>query len=104
MTHLTLTQASALHQLARLADERQHRRSPETMELTDAEKLIITRGNCPDCGYRGFVLGPRGGASINIECGNLACRARFNVTAARNHWIVFAQRIPRESEGGSNWK
>jgi len=40
---------------------------------------ILTAGQCPTCGKRGFVLGPRGGQSINIECANLKCRVRFNV-------------------------
>lgn len=62
----------------------------------------ITRGFCPDCGGRGFVLGPRGGAAINIECANLHCRARWNVSP----WagvMAFAHRIPRRAEGGQQW-
>lgn len=67
-------------------------------QLSDA----LTTGHCPDCTYRGFVLGPRGGAAINIECGNLQCRARFNVTVWSGS-IVMAQRLPRETEGGTVW-
>jgi hypothetical protein len=62
----------------------------------------ISSGHCPDCSHRGFILGPKGGASQNIECGNLNCRARFNVTIFAGA-CVFAQRIERESEGGSRW-
>jgi hypothetical protein len=47
---------------------------------------------CPDCLHRGFVLGPRGGASINVECGNRACGARFNLVTFG--WdLIAAQRI-----------
>jgi len=53
----------------------------------------LADGNCPDCNHRGFVLGPAGGASRNIECGNFDCRARFNVVVYG--WeLVSAQRIP----------
>jgi hypothetical protein len=62
----------------------------------------LSRGHCPDCNYRGFVLGPKGSLAQNIECGNLSCRARFNVTIFG--WqVVFAQRIEKESEGGPGW-
>jgi hypothetical protein len=66
----------------------------------------IADGYCPDCRHRGFVLGPRGGASQNIECGNLACRARFNITPAfmdSSGMFAFCHRIEKESEGGSDW-
>jgi hypothetical protein len=72
--------------------------------MTNEETKKIDSGHCPVCDHRGFVLGPRGGASMNIECGNLACRARFNVAQfSTSHRIVFAQRIPRQSEGGADW-
>jgi hypothetical protein len=67
-----------------------------------AEAAAISRGHCPDCDHRGFVLGPKGGAAQNIECGNLQCRARFNVTVYGGR-VVFCHRIARESEGGSKW-
>jgi hypothetical protein len=77
---------------------------------TDACERIRS-GHCPDCGHRGFVLGPRGGINLNIECGNLDCRARFNValtdayevTARGPRSIWFAHRIDRQSEGGTDW-
>lgn len=70
--------------------------------LNEAVRARLSAGHCPDCNYRGFRLGPRGGAAQNIECGNLKCRARFNVTMISGT-AVFAQRIERESEGGSTW-
>ena len=63
---------------------------------------LLTRGICPQCRQRGFVLGPRGGAAQNIECADIACRARYNVTAYAGS-VVMAETIPRESEGGSRW-
>lgn len=71
-------------------------------QLTDDERALIARGLCPDCGYRGFVLGPRGGLAINIECGALDCRSRFNVTMFAGD-CVFGERIPKETDGGSTW-
>lgn len=70
--------------------------------LGDSQRAAITRGNCPDCGYRGFVLGPVGGASHNVECGNVQCRARFNVTLYAGA-VAFAQRIDKREQGGSVW-
>jgi len=72
--------------------------------LDDDAVAKIDRGYCPDCGHRGFVLGPRGGASMNIECGNVACRARFNIVQLpASHHIVAGHRIEKQSEGGSDW-
>lgn len=69
----------------------------------------IEKGHCPDCGGRGFVIGPMGGATvngaaINIECANVACRNRFNVGTFSGH-VVMAHRIdntgswPSEPDG-----
>lgn len=69
---------------------------------TAAREAAITNGHCPECAHRGFVIGPRGGDALNIECGNLLCRARFNVSAYAGT-ILFAHVIPRESEGGARW-
>jgi hypothetical protein len=77
--------------------------------MSDDERVraAIDTGHCPDCDHRGFVLGPRGGASINIECGNVKCLARFNVCTAATPQrisVVMAQRLPRRRDGGaSNW-
>lgn len=71
-------------------------------EVGKSAREKLTAGNCPTCGYRGFVIGPRGGAAQNVECGNVDCRARFNVTHFGGK-IVMAQAIERESEGGSIW-
>jgi hypothetical protein len=79
---------------------------PVYFEMQMLDEITLGRlnaGHCPDCGYRGFVLGPRGGSAINIECGNVICRARFNVTCGLINRIVWAQRIPKEDDGGSNW-
>jgi hypothetical protein len=72
------------------------------MHMVDDPKIIgaIERGHCPDCGHRGFVLGPQGGMAFNCECGG--CRNRFNVT----RWMgvtAFVQRIPSVAEGGVMW-
>jgi hypothetical protein len=73
-------------------------------DLNGEQLKRLGHGYCPDCGYRGFVLGPRGGAAINIECGNLDCRARFNVTPfPAMPALAFAERIAKESEGGAEW-
>jgi hypothetical protein len=72
--------------------------------LGDSMVKCLNTGHCPDCNYHGFVVGPRGGASMNIECGNPECRARFNVTQASiSHHFVMAHRIPKQSEGGTDW-
>jgi hypothetical protein len=74
-----------------------------TLSETDLVE-VLNMGVCPDCLHRGFVLGPRGGGSINIECADLKCRARFNVAQGlHTHKIVMAQRIPREKDGGMPW-
>ena len=52
----------------------------------------ISKGRCPDCGQRGFVLGPRGGSAQNIECASLACRSRFNV-AVMGFRVMMCHRI-----------
>jgi hypothetical protein len=63
---------------------------------------MISRGYCPDCNHRGFVIGPQAGLNINIECGKTACRSRFNAS----FWggdVVFCERIEKFGEGGSIW-
>lgn len=75
---------------------------PRLLPMPGDDAAAITGGNCPDCRYRGFVLGPMGGASQNIECGNVACRARFNVTVYAGQ-VLLAQRIERQAEGGAPW-
>jgi hypothetical protein len=57
----------------------------------------ISRGNCPVCLQRGFVIGPLGGSSLNIECANLACRQRYNV-AFRSGTAMMGHPIPRDTE------
>lgn len=75
-------------------------------ELTADQWDRIGEGYCPDCDHRGFVLGPRGGAAINIECGNVECRSRFNVVAGVfNHaGLIYVERLPSEAMGGNKWE
>jgi len=73
----------------------------EVNELSEADKNRLTRGHCPKCGERGFVLGPQDGASINIECASW-CRARYNVALFAGH-VIAAEKIPDENEGGAAW-
>lgn len=78
--------------------------------LSNNDVALIRDGRCPRC-YQGFgfVIGPGGGNSQNIECANAACRARFNVgvvvVVAGLHFpsIMMGWEIDRESEGGSDW-
>jgi hypothetical protein len=62
--------------------------------LTEDECDQISHGNCPSCGKRGFVIGPQGGRSINIECASLDCRSRFNI-AFHAGFAMMGQRIDR---------
>jgi hypothetical protein len=71
-------------------------------DLTTPQLRRIGQGHCPDCGHRGFVIGPQGGININIECGNLACRSRFNA-AFYGGSVVTAHRIESRAEGGPAW-
>jgi hypothetical protein len=67
-----------------------------------AELRRIGQGHCPDCNHRGFCIGPQAGLNINIECGNLDCRARFNVAFYASS-VVTGHRLPKASEGGDSW-
>ena len=74
--------------------------------LDDAALELLSKGFCPTCSHRGFVLGPRGGAAQNIECGAIPCRARFNITLSPvgpPGSVVMAHEIEREAAGGSHW-
>lgn len=70
--------------------------------FVDNPKIVedIESGHCPDCGYRGFVLGPQGGMAINVECGG--CRHRFNIHRWRGI-TAFVERLPSVAEGGVIW-
>lgn len=68
----------------------------------DGIEKRITEGHCPHCNERGFVLGPMGGRSINIECANLECRSRFNVAMVSGSCLM-AHAIPNETQGGGAW-
>jgi hypothetical protein len=58
--------------------------------------VMISRGHCPDCTQRGFVIGPQGGSAINIECANLGCRSRFNASFYAGN-VLLVQRIDRSA-------
>lgn len=47
--------------------------------LSEHDLDTLTRGHCPICKQRGFVLGPQGGLNHMIECAELSCRMRYNV-------------------------
>ena len=72
------------------------------MNLSEDDCDTLTRGHCPACHERGFVIGPQAPPSINIECANVECRARFNI-APFGGKVLMAHHIPRESEGGHRW-
>jgi len=60
-------------------------------ELTEMEvEAYYVQRLCPCCGQdtAGFIYGPRGGASVNVECP--ACLARFNVIDDRGRGWAFA--------------
>lgn len=71
-------------------------------DLSKWQSDKIAHGHCPVCDYRGFVLGPRGGAAINIECGNTKCAARFNVVRLPDG-TCWGQTIQKRSDGGAAW-
>jgi len=70
--------------------------------MNEAALEVLSRGLCPICARRGFVLGPMGGMSINIECANVECRRRFNVVPFAGT-ILKAEQIDRRGEGGVTW-
>jgi hypothetical protein len=70
--------------------------------MTTDVRASLSAGQCPDCGGRGFVLGPMAGINLNIECASLACRVRFNVTLYSGA-VLLAQRIETRSQGGVPW-
>lgn len=73
------------------------------MDIPEVEPLErLQNGQCVVCLHRGFVLGPRSGASINIECANRSCRSRYNVVSIGGK-ILFAENIESEADGGLPW-
>jgi len=75
----------------------------KTTDILVEEQLVeIERGDCPDCHQRGFVIGPMGGNSVNIECANLSCRSRFSVGFYASQ-VLMGSRIDKQSEGGHSW-
>jgi len=74
----------------------------ERDDMNEAALETLSRGLCPICAHRGFVLGPQGGMSMNIECANVECRRRFNVVTVSGR-VITAQQIERRGEGGTIW-
>lgn len=56
--------------------------------ISERETVDLSSGLCPDCGCNSFHPGPRGGASINVQCAK--CGACFNYSGP-----LPAQRIER---------
>lgn len=69
---------------------------------TDKERETLNKGSCPKCKKRGFVLGPMGGLSLNIECANLTCRERYNV-AIFSGAVQSAEHIEKRADGAPAW-
>jgi hypothetical protein len=66
--------------------------------LSERDLATLTRGHCPACGLRGFVIGPQALPAINIECANTACAARYNVAFFSGQAIM-----GHELDGGAPW-
>ncbi len=47
-------------------------------DLSVKESKTLDKGECPDCGSKKFLEGPRGGFSVNVRCES--CGAEFNLT------------------------
>lgn len=78
------------------------KRAPLDGEVSEQERSLLNHGVCPNCGNRGFVIGPRGGINLNIECASISCRARFNVALFAGA-VQHAQRIEKRADGGPPW-
>lgn len=50
----------------------------EPINLNDEQLAAISDGRCPDCGCRGWLIGPMAGHQINITCTGDEAH-RFNV-------------------------
>lgn len=70
--------------------------------LTTAQLGTISKGNCPACDNRGFVIGPQGGRSINIECADPACRSRYFVVFMSGA-AMMGHILQKRSEGALKW-
>jgi len=59
----------------------------------DKDKILaaLNRGECPDCGHRGFLEGPHAGLAVNIKC--KGCGNEFDVCLP-----IFAERIQRTKD------
>lgn len=66
----------------------------EFLTPSDISHINIHR-TCPDCAVGELLMGPRGGASINMKCANGECRHEFNL-AEHLGQIVLGNRIDRD--------
>jgi len=64
-------------------------------QLTPEQLDKLSEAQCPKCSYRGFQLGPRGGAAQNIRC--CGCGKYYNVIT-RGWRVVMGSEL---NEGGS---
>jgi hypothetical protein len=66
----------------------------------DQLRYIHDASKCPYCKSKhGLYNGPRGGASVNVFCGNPDCDSRFNVVDGEWGFVPFGQftgRCPKD--------
>ena len=72
------------------------------VEITPLDLTAMSLGYCPACHKRGFVIGPRAGLSINLECANITCRQRYNAAVLSGNFM-HGHYLPKRSEGGLQW-
>lgn len=58
-------------------------------EVTESERAILKRGQCPDCFARNWKEGPHGGEAVNWKCATPTCGSEFNIGPG----VFFAERI-----------
>jgi hypothetical protein len=49
------------------------------------------------------MIGPKAGLSLNLECGDVKCRKRYNVISHYSHRIAMGQHLPKQEDGGADW-
>jgi hypothetical protein len=66
-----------------------HKETPQTPAQRDF--ALLNQNICPDCGCTGWLNGPCGGDSQNIEC--RCCGSDFNVYPSSGPAYLFVERI-----------
>lgn len=62
-----------------ITDELKDRERTMKKSIKHSKLECVRKSECPDCDAKNSMLmGPRGGASVNVKCEN--CGSRFNVT------------------------